>query len=139
MEGNESVLPKLFHPVSAHGIKQIHMDIDAEIMYYLLKDIGIEILKNSTAVDGRNINSPIFVRGRLHLSHFNKYFSIKQLESKNKGKVFNYSNGISTDGVSISMLLKKDELIKAGKPTRRKKEYRHLSGKSILGILLLLL
>ena len=60
LEGNESVYPKLFYPVPVHGIKRFHMDIDAEIMYYLLKNIGTEIPKYST-VDGRNINAPIFV------------------------------------------------------------------------------
>ena len=138
LEGNETVFPKLFHPVPTHGIKRYHMDIDAEIIYYLLKDIGIEIPKKST-VDGKHINAPIFVRDRLHVAHFDKYFSVKQFESTSERKLFNYSNGISTDGVSISILLKKDELIEAGQPTQRKKKYRHLSGECLVLVLLSLL
>ena len=103
------------------------MHIDNEIIYYLLKDIGVSIPKHSE-VDGRNINAPIFARDGLHIPHFDHYFSVKKFESANERKMFNYSNGISTDGVSISILLSKDETIQAGPPLRRAKEFRHLSG-----------
>ena len=73
------------------------MHIDNEIIYYLLKDIGVSIPKHSE-VDGRNINAPIFARDGLHIPHFDHYFSVKKFESANERKMFNYSNGISTDG-----------------------------------------
>jgi hypothetical protein len=126
-ESVEGVTPRLFYPVPVHGIKRYYMDVDNEIIYYLLKDIGVAIPRRSE-VDGRNINAPIFARDGLHITHFDNYFSVKQFESKNERTKFNYSNGISTDGVSISILLMKDETIVAGPPTQRKKEHRHLSG-----------
>jgi hypothetical protein len=103
------------------------MDVDNEIIYYLLKDIGMGIPKKSQ-VDGRNINAHIFARDGLHVTHFDNYFSVKQFESANERKKFNYSNGISTDGVSISILLCKDETIVAGPPIRRARGNCHLSG-----------
>jgi hypothetical protein len=126
-EDVEGVTPRLFYPVPIHGIKRYHMHIDNEIIYYLLKDIGVSIPKHSE-VDGRNINAPIFARDGLHIPYFDHYFSVKKFESANERKMFNYSNGISTDGVSISILLSKDETIQAGPPLRRAKEFRHLSG-----------
>ncbi len=129
-EAVEGVTPRLFYPVPVHGIKRYYMDVDNKIIYYLLKDIGVTIPRRS-AVDGKNINAPIFARDGMHIAHLNNYFSVERFESKNERKKFNYSNGISTDGVGISILLQKDETIVAGPPTRRKKEYRHLSGELV--------
>ena len=117
-EGNDKVSAKLFHPVPVHGIKRYHMDIDGEILYYLLKDCGI-LLPKKSGVDGKCMNGPYFVRDCLHIEYFNKYFSVQQFETA--CKYFNYSNGISTDGVSMSILLKKDETVEAGVAQQRKK------------------
>jgi hypothetical protein len=57
-------------------------------------------------VDEKNINVPIFAHDG-HIAHFDNYFSVKQFESTNKRKKFNYSKGILMDGVSISILLNK--------------------------------
>ncbi len=40
-EGNEDVNFKLFHPVPVHVIKHHSLDIDGEVLYYLLKDANI--------------------------------------------------------------------------------------------------
>ena len=89
------------------------------------------MIPRRSEVDGKNINAPIFARDGLHITHFDNYFSVKQFESTNERKKFNYSNGILTDGVSISILLNKDETIIAGPHTQLKKEHRHLSGESL--------
>lgn len=125
-ENNEEVNAKLFNPVPVHGIKRFHMDIDGEILFYLLKDCGVSIPKFS-AVDGKSMKAVYFVRDGLHVDYFNKYFSVQQFETEHS-KSFNYSNGISTDNVAISILLKKNENIEVGVAQRRKKQYRHLSG-----------
>ncbi len=57
-EDVKEVRPRLFYPVPVHGIKRYHMDVDNEIIYYLLKDIGVWIPRHSQ-VDGKNINAPI--------------------------------------------------------------------------------
>ena len=126
-DGNEDVAAELFFPVPVHGIKRYHMDIDGEIMFYLLKDCDV-VLPSKSTVDGKNINAPYFVRDGLHIEYFNKYFSVQKFESGSK--YFNYGNGISTDGVSLSILLKKDDTVDAGVAKQRKKKYRHLSGMS---------
>jgi len=124
-EENDDVNTKLFYPVPVHGIKCYHMEVDGEILYYLLKDCGVALPRHSD-VDLKNMNAPYFVRDGLHVNFFNEYFSVQEFESGRK--YFNYSNGISTDNVSISVILKKDETIEAGVPQRRKKRYRHLAG-----------
>ena len=48
-EGNEDVNQKLFHPVPAHDIKRHSLDIDGEILYYLLKGANIEGLPTRTS------------------------------------------------------------------------------------------
>ncbi len=67
------------------------MDIDNKIIYYFLKDIGVSIPRCSQ-VDGKNINTPLFTHDGLHVAHFDNYFSVKQFESKNERKMFNYSS-----------------------------------------------
>jgi hypothetical protein len=76
LEGNDAVTPKLLHPVSVHSIKQYHMDIDAEIIYYLMRDIGVHIPRHG-AVDGRNMNAPTLSHDRLHIDQFNKTFLLR--------------------------------------------------------------
>jgi hypothetical protein len=125
-ENNEEVNAKLFNPVPVHGIKRFHMDIDGEILYYLLKDCKVTLPQHS-AVDEKCMNAKYFVRDGLHVDYFNKYFSVQQFETENS-KSFNYSNGISTDNVVLNILLKKNENIEAGVTQRRKKQHRHLSG-----------
>ena len=127
-EGNDDVAAKLFFPVPLHGIKRYHMDIDGEILYYLAKDCGIP-LPTRSLIDNKTMKAPYFVRDGLHVELFNEYFSAVQFESGRK--YFNYSNGISTDNVSLCVLLNKDEMIEAGVPQQRQKQYRHLTGKEI--------
>jgi hypothetical protein len=67
------------------------MDINAEITYYLLRDIGIHIPKHSV-VDGGNMNAPTFVCDRLHIEEFNNYFSVAQYETMNEHNLFNSCN-----------------------------------------------
>ena len=95
------------------------------------------MIPRRSEVDGKNIYAWIFACDGLHITHFDNYFSVKQFESTNERKKFNYSNGILTDDVSISILLNKDETIIAGPPTRRKKEHRHISGESLCNIYLI--
>ena len=121
---NDEIYAELFHPVPIHGMKRFHMDIDGEILYYLLKDCGIELAKRSP-VDGGYINAPIYVRDGLHVRYFDEYFSVKQFETA--PKTFNYSNGISTDNIAVSVLLKRDESVAPGVAQRRKKTFRLLS------------
>lgn len=89
------------------------MDIDGEILYHLAKDCGIP-LPTRSLIDNKNMNAPYFVRDGLHVELFKEYFSVVQFESGRK--YFNYSNGISTDNVSLCVLLIKDEIIEAGVP-----------------------
>ena len=65
------------------------------------------MIPRRSEVDEKNINAPIFACDGLHIAHFENYFSVKQFESTNERKKFNYSNSILMDGVSISILLNK--------------------------------
>ncbi len=64
---------------------------------------------------------------------FKKYFDFKRFESKlSNRKSFNYSRGITTNGVKISFLYNVNTGIEVGPTHQRKYSQRHLLGKKFI-------
>jgi hypothetical protein len=107
LDGNEQVSPKLIYPIPVHGIKQHRIEIDGEILYYLLKDAGVMGLPDKR-VNGKPMNAPNFITEEYHQPYFDEYFAHNQFT--NDHKEFNYGNAVTTNNVKLSIKMKVDPI-----------------------------
>ena len=116
---------KLFYPVPIHSVKRLSMTIDPEILYHMLNELGDEEIRTNS------INRDDFANGANapYKYFFEKYFDFKQFESKEtERKNFNYSRGITTNGVKLSFLYNISAEVEAGPSHQRKSSQRYLLG-----------
>jgi hypothetical protein len=125
LHDNQDNPVKLFHPVPIQLVKRLSMVIDPEILYHMLNELDDDDLHYN------NIKRDDFAYSdnAQYKYFFEKYFNFDRFESKvTERKCFNYSRGITTNGVKLSFLYIVSTEVEAGPAHQRKSSQRYLFG-----------
>lgn len=126
--------PKLFYPVPMNSITRSSITVDGEILFYILKDAGVPDLPKTCPQEtnnngvAKNMTAPFFVKHNYYQGMFNKYIQNEQHETARRQ--FNYSDGLSTNGVKASLKYEIDDTLPCGPPQPRPRPFRYLESKS---------
>ena len=115
--------PKRFHVVPIHDVKRMHIDIDAEILFYLLRDAkphGFPFFD----LHGNQMTAARFRAAGLVNEWTRKMFNVSQHESDRRK-----FKKLLTNGVAISTVYELDENIEPGPAQVRPRHLRGLASK----------
>ncbi len=115
--------PKRFHVVPIHGVKRMHIDIDAEILFYTMRDTqppGFPFLDSN----GDTMTAARFRADGLVDTWMRRMFDVSQHESDRRSFV-----KLMTDGVAMSLSYERDPDIEPGPAQVRPRHVRGLASK----------